>query len=134
MLLKAQQIPSLIKYNLRLSQAVLLIYVHNYYVIHTLYMLVCMHMSVHARECVHIIVSACICAYMHVCIFVYLYVCVDVYVHVCGVCIWIHYIIHIFCTICTLFIIIYHLLVLYYWPALVLAQGYSGLTVSMKPV
>ena len=31
-------------------------------------------------------------------------------------------------------IIIYHLLVLYYWPAPVLAQGYSGLAVTLKPV
>ena len=30
--------------------------------------------------------------------------------------------------------IIYHLLVLYYWRPPVLAQGYSGLAVSMKPV
>ena len=100
-----------------------------------------MHMSVHARKYVHITVhmSVCICAYMHVCICVYLYECVDVYVHVCGVCIWIHYIIHIFCTILTylvaqLDIIIYHLLVLYYWPALVFAQGYSGLAVTLKRV
>ena len=107
-------------------------------------MLVRMHMSVHACEYVHIIVSACICAYMHVCacmcvlVCVYLYECV--WMSLCTVwCMYMDtlhhtYILYYMYLVAQLDSIIYHLLMLYYWPAPVLAQGYSGLAVSMKPV